>query len=141
MRYYLLEPEVAGGFGNNAVIDTTTHPPNVKHLHYELDGWLGDDLLETFPCYIVTDRLRQAISEVAKRGFSFADVEISKSEQFRQFYRDRELPAFSWLKVSGQAGVDDLGISANHCLVVSERVLAAMQKNGNLKSCDIMEYG
>lgn len=138
--YYLLEPEVAGGFGDNTVIDTTTHPPNVKHLHYELDGWLGDDLLETFPCYIVTVRLRNVISEVAKSGFSFADVEASKSKQFQEIFPERTLPAFQWLKISGQAGLDDLGISDDYRLVVSEKVLAAMQENGNLKHCDITGY-
>lgn len=50
------------------------------------------------------------------------------------------LPAFLWLKVSGQAGVDDLGISDDHRLVVSEKLLKVVQEDGNLEHCDVMEY-
>jgi hypothetical protein len=99
--YFSLEPEVAGSLGKNTVIDTEVHPPSVKHLHYELDGWLGDDLLESFPCYIATDRFRCAILDVAGTGYSFAEVEISISDQFHELYPSRELPVFWWLKISG----------------------------------------
>ena len=44
--YYILEPEVAGGFGENVVYDPATR--HVEHLHYQFDGWLGDDLLDRF---------------------------------------------------------------------------------------------
>ena len=57
--FHTLEPEVAGGFGEQTILDNSTHPPDVKWLHYVLDGWLGDDILESFPCYIVTERLRR----------------------------------------------------------------------------------
>lgn len=138
--YYSLEPEVAGGFGENSVLDTNTHPPDVKHLHYEFDGWLGDDLVESFPCYLVSERLKKVISEVATSGFSFAEVEVSTSEEFHDMCDDQELPEFSWLKVFGQPGVDDFGMSSENCLVVSERVLKGMQEGGNLENCDITEY-
>jgi len=137
--HFSLEPEVAGGFGENTIIDHTTHPPDVKRLHYELDGWLGDDLLESFPCYIVTDRIKIAIDDVAETGFDFDDVEITTSEQFHELYSDREIPTFWWLKVSGEAGVDDFGISADNCLVVSERVLSAVRENGILLNCEITD--
>lgn len=53
-KYYVVEPEVAGGFGINTVFTRTEGKPMVVHkLHYEFDGWLGDSLLETTPCYIV----------------------------------------------------------------------------------------
>ena len=137
--HYSLYPEVAGGFGDNVIYDPETQ--HVEHLHYEFDGWLGDDILQTSPCcYIVSERLKQAIGEVAMTGFAFADVEISTSEQFQELYADREIPEFSWLKICGRAGVDDFGISSDNCLVVSERALKAMQDVANLENCDITEY-
>lgn len=137
--FFFLYPEVAGGFGENVVYDPATR--HVEHLHYEFDGWLGDDILQTSPCcYIITDRIKQAISKVANSGYAFAEVEISKSEQFRDIYPDRELPSFSWLKVFGQAAKDDFGVSADKCLVVSERVLEAIRQNGQLENCDIAEF-
>lgn len=48
-RYYRLEPEVAGELGSGTVMDVSRHPPLVSHLQFKFQGWLGDDLLETFP--------------------------------------------------------------------------------------------
>jgi len=134
--FHSLEPEVAGGFGQNTILDNSTHPPIVRRLHYELDGWLGDDLLESFPCYIITDRLRTLIEEVGATGYAFDSVEVTTSEQFRQLYPDRQIPRFWWLKVTGKAGVDDFGMSSEDCLVVSDRMFTAMMDNCQLDNCD-----
>lgn len=42
VKYFYLEPEVSGGLGDDAIMDTGVHPPVVTRLHYEFDGWLGD---------------------------------------------------------------------------------------------------
>ncbi|APF85630.1 hypothetical protein HI806_01945 [Ralstonia solanacearum] len=56
MNYFFLEPEVAGALGENTVLDASTHPPRVEKLHFEFSGWLGDAILESFPCVIATLR-------------------------------------------------------------------------------------
>lgn len=136
--FYILEPEVAGGFGDNVVYDPSTR--HVEHLHYQFDGWLGDDLLETTPCFIVTDRLRSVIQESARTGYEFATVEVTTSELFRELYPDRELPKFWWLKISGKPGVDDFGLSPDHRLVVKDAVLADIQQQCQLDNCDVTEF-
>ena len=68
MEYFYVQPEVAGGLGALTVMDTTTHPPIVSKLHYHFDGWLGNVLLETFPCFIVTDGARQALQAIGATG-------------------------------------------------------------------------
>src|SRR3954454_10828086 len=55
--YFALEPEVAGQLGDTTMLDTSVHPPVIQRLEYRFDGWLGDDLLESFPCFVVTERL------------------------------------------------------------------------------------
>src|SRR6476660_8794270 len=67
----VLAPEVAGGWGERTVADTSTHPPRVTALHYQFDGWLGDELLESFPCYIVTRRLAHALTAAGLSGFNW----------------------------------------------------------------------
>ena len=62
-QYYIIEPEVAGGLGLNSNIDRTTFPPIVEKLHFVFEGWLGDPILESFPCFIVTDRLARKMEE------------------------------------------------------------------------------
>jgi hypothetical protein len=136
MKYYILEPEVAGGLGVNTILDQNTHPPIVKRLHYELDGWLGDELLATFPCYIVTQQLKAKIENTGFSGVQFDTVEITKSCQFMDIYPNRNIPDFVWLKVIGRAGVDDFGITKDNRLIISARALTIM----DLKYCRLSYF-
>ncbi|WP_312992700.1 hypothetical protein [Chryseobacterium flavum] len=105
--YKLIEPEVAGGIGEKTEIDNSFFPPLVKHLHYEFNGWLGNDILESFPCYIVTERLRQDIEFEHLTGVSFDNVLITKSETFLELYPQKLLPTFFWMKINGEKDKDD----------------------------------
>lgn len=137
--YFYIEPEVSGGFGDKTVVDTSVHPPRVSKLHYQFDGWLGDDLLETYPCHIVSESLAKEIESAELTGYMFDDVEISKSEQFEDLYPGKELPKFYWLKVSGIAGKDDFGISEDYRLTISEKALEALNKR-KVVEADLEEF-
>ena len=140
MKYFELEPEVAGGFGTNTVLkDPSARPPQIIHFHYEFEVWLGDSILEAVSCYIVTEYLMDKILDLHPTGVSFGMVEISKSDQYEDLYPGRKLPAFVWLKVVGEAGKDDFGLSLKHCLVVSQLVLDVLKESG-VSHCDITEY-
>lgn len=133
--FHILEPEVAGGWGSGTDADTTVHPPVVHRLVYELDGWLGDDLLETFPCFVVTDRLAQAIKTSGLTGCELGPVEVVKSEDFEELQPDRELPDFHRLFVLGDAGKDDFSID-NQRLRVSDAALAVLGQF-DMGHCDV----
>ena len=139
MKYYYLEPEVAGGFGPDTIMDHSVSPPRVKRLDYEFDGWSGDELLESFPCFIVTDRLANEIQRLNPTGAQFANVKITKSSQFEELHPALPLPEFRWLKVFGTPGTDDFGIAPDNRLVVSERVLKLL-KSFPLSHCDITPW-
>jgi hypothetical protein len=107
VSYYAVEPEVAGGFGENTKSNSTEGRFTVERLHYCFDGWLGDELLESTPCFIVSSALAEDLESARLTGFSLDDVEVSVSTQFVD-QKDRSiLPAFRWLKIEGTAGVDD----------------------------------
>jgi hypothetical protein len=110
-------------------------------LEYVFDGWLGDDVLETFPCFIVTARLKEAVEAIGPTGVAFDEVKVTKSKLFRELYGDRPLPTFYWLKVGGQAGTDDFGVggSPRFRLVVSERVLYVFKQH-QMTECGVAEY-
>jgi hypothetical protein len=139
MKFFMLEPEVAGGLGEQTDIDSSAHPPVVTRLEYRFEGWLGDDILESFPCYIVTERLKEALAALPPTGCAFDSVLVSKSEVFEELYPNRALPKFFWLKVTGRAGVDDFGLSAAYQLIVSERCLRRMEQF-NLADCTVEEW-
>jgi len=139
MRFYVISPEVAGGLGPNTILATQGHPPVITRLHYLFDGWLGDELLGSFPCFVVTDRLGKELRRLPLTGFELKPVEISASELFRELYPDRTLPEFSWLDVNGAAGVDYFGIDRQCRLVVSQDALSVLMQIP-LGQCDISTY-
>lgn len=137
--YHYIEPEVAGGLGESTIINTSCHPPKIEILEYRFDAWLGDDILETFPCYIVTIELAKAIKLNKLTGVSFLPVKISKSELFLENYPDLELPHFQWMSVYGAAGTHDFGLSKNFRLAISNPALSIL-KNFKISHAEILAY-
>lgn len=128
--FFYVEPEVAGGLGPRSIVHRAEGKLIVTRLNYEFDGWLGDPLLETTPCFIVSDKLRQAIEARALTGASFADVEVTRSATFSQLYPALQLPMFWWLVVNGTPFEDDFGLAADLRLVASKRALVELQNEG-----------
>src|SRR3954469_16036308 len=110
MKYYVVEPEVAGRWGDNIVLDHSVEPVRVERLHYQFDGWLGDELLASHPVYICTAQVGTALEAAGLSGFRLSDVEVSRSSQFRELHPGRKLPPFRWLQVRGEAERDDFGL-------------------------------
>ncbi|MFB9981270.1 hypothetical protein ACFSQQ_19355 [Mesorhizobium kowhaii] len=82
MRYFYIKPHVAGGLGENTVLDTSVHPPIVSKLHYQVEGWFGSALVTTFPCFLVTEEAKSALLKMSFSGAVFADAEVTTSEYF-----------------------------------------------------------
>ena len=146
MNYFFIEPEVAGGLGSNTILDRTTHPPRAERLHYEFEGWLGDALLEGFPCLIATEQASNALKSARATGVDYAEVEVSTSQLFRHLYPNRQLPPFVWLQIKGTAGKDDFGRHRDmraerprNKFVISERALEILRPFG-LNHADIEPY-
>lgn len=125
--FYRIEPEVAGGWGDRTVVDRSTHPPVVSVLEYRLDGWLGDEILETFPCYIVTESLMEDFGRERLVGYEDADVMLTVSDAFSSEYAIGEIPKFRWLKIDGNAQASDFMHSADHRLIVSEKAMTVLK--------------
>ena len=130
MKYFYVEPEVAGGLGENSLVDRSVHPPVVSALHYRFDGWPEDALLESFPIFIVSAVAKEDLAEMRASGVRFDQAEITTSDQFEELYAGRQLPKFVWLRIVGKAGQDDFGIAPDGRLVVSERALEALRGLG-----------
>ncbi len=133
---YKLEPEVAGGWGESTVADTSSHPPIIEKFEYQFDGWSGDDLLTSFPCFVVTEHLANDIKTSKLSGFELAPVLVTKSEEFNELYPNTVLPNFEWLKITGAADKDDFAINNELRLVVSEAAFEILSKF-NLNECEV----
>jgi hypothetical protein len=139
MRFYILAPEVGGGFGPNTDLDSTCHPPKVGRVHYLFDGWLGDCLVESFPCFVATESVIAELKEMEISGMNDSDVEISTSERFRELYPNVDIGRWRWLRAVGIPGEDDIAITASARLVASERAVAILRRHG-LAHCELEEY-
>ena len=130
MKYFYIEPEVAGGLGENTLMDRTVHPPIVSELHYEFDDWGGDVLLTSTPCFIVTESAKKKLQSIGATGIRFDKVEVTTSELFQELVPDLKLPKFVWLQIDGIPGQDDFGIGKAPGLVISERALEVLKGLG-----------
>src|SRR5690349_7162038 len=106
MTTYRVRPEVAGSFGDATELDATTHPPLVSKLHYVFADWRGDDLVESFRCHLVTQRLAASKAFAGLTGYELRAVTVSIDPQalslFPQLF-DR-FPSWYWIVVTGQPG-------------------------------------
>lgn len=143
MGRFVLSPEVPGEMGPESVLDSSVHPPVVHHLSLVLmPGASGDDLAETWPCYVVTDRLATAIDGSGLSGGRWEDVEVHLDEQFVALMPDdaAALPT-AWRRLVAEADPSaDFHITASGDLVVSEAALALLRQY-KLDGCDVREAG
>lgn len=130
MTHFIVEPEVAGGLGENTVLAQGRHPPIVERLHYAFDGWLGDVLLETYPAFIVTEEARRALVQGGVSGARFEAVEVSLSDRFLESNPGVTLPPFVRLCPEGVGGRDDVATDAGGRLILSRRALDILEPLG-----------
>ncbi|WP_245518333.1 MULTISPECIES: hypothetical protein [unclassified Mesorhizobium] len=128
--YFKIRPNVAGGIGENTVLDRSVHPPIVTKLHYVVEGWFGDVIVATFPCFLVTEETQRALQKMGFSGATFAEAEVTISEECQEDQPGLDLPPFVWLKVNGKAGLDDFGIAIPFRLVISQRILDLLESLG-----------
>ncbi len=152
MHLYMLEPEVAGEIGEKTVYDNyddirfRNAKPIISKLHYVFFGWLGDDIIESTPCFLVTDRLKNKIEGSNLNGYEFQSVEISLSDEFLDMYPQRDMPVFHRLIPKGKVCImndkykgwtgEDFNISDKSYLVVSEKAYDVINKFA-IFNCDV----
>lgn len=131
-----------GGIDEECKGDFSVHPPRIDKLVMYFDDWLGDDLLTSHPVFLVTPDMASRIGAVDLSGYDFAPMKVKRSELFEDLHEDDQLklPRFVWLKVHGEPGVDDFGLTSKGTnLVVSDRALSIL-KSGRLSHCDVAPF-
>lgn len=136
MKLFLLEPEVAG-----YVVES---PMGLEHI---FDGWLGDELIATFPYFLITNNLLNNLLIEKISGYSSRAIGISKSDIFNEIYEDKTLPGFVEMLIEGRVILEnnvikywdgkDVCLSQTKDLVVSEKVFSILNKK--IIYCDVFE--
>ncbi|MBW9154748.1 hypothetical protein [Clostridium estertheticum] len=149
MDMFRLEPEVAGEIGENSRIRYERGMiKEVEFLHYEFTGWLGDEILTSHPCFIVSENIVEDILRSKLRGYRFEDIEISTSDEFKEMFPNRYIPNFKRLIPLGkvvvrdekifQSSEDDFCLEDDVELVVSYNALEILKKS-NIDNCEICD--
>ena len=88
--------------------------------------WLGSELLEMYPHYLVTRRLADALSTSNLSGFQIGECQVSYSTEFhgRVLTAFMKPPELAWLRVTGAFLKTDIAISPNKRLILSQRAIA-----------------
>lgn len=154
MKLFVIEPEVAGEIGESTIYEnydavaTKGERPIISHLHFIFMGWLGDDILEVTPCFLISEKLKKAIERSDLKGYKFEDIEISLSEEYEDMYPNREEPCFCRLLPQGTINVQDemysnwdgmdFCVTEKSYLVLSEKAIKIL-KCFQIDNADITE--
>ena len=146
MKYFILEPEVAGGIGKNSkILYESSKIKEVVFLDYEFESWLGDDILTTHPCFIISESLYKIIKESDLTGYELQKIDVSFSDFFLEVYSEKILPNFIRLlpfPINEMNLINemllDFYLYKNTTLIVSEKTLNILKKF-NLSNANILD--
>jgi len=114
-NFLTVEPETSG---------ILTSGSSTDRVACVFDTWLGDELLRAYPAVLVTTPLKAALLALDRpSGFTVVRAQVRTSRFYRKHGPVKRLPVFWAIRVNGQAGRDDMGLTAAGVLVVSRRVL------------------
>ncbi|WP_029326634.1 hypothetical protein [Bacillus sp. m3-13] len=152
MMLYFLEPEVSGGHGEQTIYGTEENVRNdgisgqVEFLHYEFEGWLGDDLIESTPTFIISNNLKNELLKSDFRDYKLEDCLVTTSDEFEELYPNKELPSFTrfiplgTIEIEGESFKNWSGhhfsLSLKGELVVTQKALDFLEKF-SIENCDI----
>jgi len=124
---YRLEPQVAGELGPDTDLDTSTHPPKVKRLEFVLDQPESDELVTSFPVFLVSAQLGSRIKKARLDGFKLAKASVGPSDNYRELYGKAKHRDYRWLQVTGSAGRSDFWLDESFNLCVSDRAMTILE--------------
>lgn len=152
MILYFLEPEVSGGHGGKTIHGTDEDVAkegisgNIKFLHYEFEGWLGDDLLESAPTFIISSDLEEELKRSGMKDYKLQTCLITVSDVFMELYPTKELHSFTrfiplgTVEIEGESfknwSGNDFCISPKGELVLTKKALDFLNKF-SIKHCGI----
>jgi hypothetical protein len=129
---FVLEPHVAGVLGPGTRLDPSTHPPIVTKLEYVLDLPDVDDLIESFPVFLVSAVLAARLADGDFTGFALHPAAVTAGAD----YGDAAVPTYRRLVPEPGAADPDAWVSDDDHLCVSDRLMAIL-RGFELRNCDI----
>ncbi len=132
---YILEPLVAGELGEETVLDAGTHPPLVRSVEFVLDSPTEEDLVESFPVFLVSEQLGASLTAAGLVGFTLDDANVHPSTQYVAVYGDLPHKAYRWLRLISSSP-SDCWLDEGYRLCVSDRMYSVIARH-KMEGCEV----
>jgi hypothetical protein len=134
---FSLEPLVAGELGEGTQLDASTHPPKVAAVEYLLDAPTDDDLIESFPVFLVSDWLAERLVSARLEGFVLDDARVVPSREYKEVYGSAPHKSYRWLRLVPSVTADSW-LDQDYQLCVSDRMMDVLRE-GVLDGSDVTQ--
>jgi hypothetical protein len=126
---YRLEPHVAGELGEASELDPSVHPPIVTAVEYLLDAPDPDDLIESFPIFLVSAALATRLDTAGLTGFVLRNASVRPSSEYLATYGEVPHSKYRWMRLHGDSPTADAWLDGEHRLCVSDRMMAVLRSH------------
>ena len=127
---YRLEPHVAGELGEATELDPSAHPPIVTAVEYALDAPDSDDLIESFPVFLVSATLAEQLDTAGLTGFVLEDARVRPSAEYLASYGDVPHGEYRWMRLQDRSSTPDAWLDSDLRLCVSDRLMDVLRPYG-----------
>jgi hypothetical protein len=133
---YVLDPLVAGQLGERTDLDASTHPPVVRQVDYVVDLPTDEDLIQSFPVFLVSDDLAGALTAANLTGFRLDNADVRASDQYGVFGGgDVPLKQYRWLRLDSSDPAD-CWLDERFRLCVSDEMYAVISSH-RIERCEV----
>ena len=133
---YRLDPHVAGELGEKTELDPSVHPPIVTAVEYVLDAPDADDLIESFPVFLVSAALATRLDTAGLTGFVLRDASVRPSDEYLARYGDVPHGEYRRMQLHADNPTADAWLDGEQRLCVSDRMMAVIRSH-RLARCDV----
>jgi hypothetical protein len=132
---FILEPLVAGELGAETVLDPGTHPPLVRSVEFMLDSPTEEDLVESFPVFLVSEELGDSLTAAGLVGFHLDHAGVHPSTEYVAAYGDVPHKAYRWLRLIWSSP-SDCWLDEEYRLCVSDRMYSVIARH-RMEGCQV----
>jgi hypothetical protein len=131
MIYYNVEPVADAEIENSSLIDFGLKPRKIIRLKVFLFSYPESDLIQAYPAFLVSAKLKKSIEEANLTGGIFLPCSVIKSDQYDELSEFTELPEMWCLEPVGKVG-DDFIFHSGTQITASKRFMDILARHSSI---------
>ena len=127
MKYYIVTPAAEAETGEEAIFSSKDNPRKIIFLHVYLVTYPESELIQAYPAFIVTKKLRSAMESTGISGAKFLPCKVSKDPQYDDYSNTPDLPEMFGLEPFGVEDIDDIVFYSGTKIKASDRFVRLLK--------------